>query len=99
MSGRNFWTKSTLGPIFGVMGIIFVSVVIIAQVIDIGGMGYAVKLAFYLSLIYIFFIMDIQLIRDNYYGIFTRHDYVMASMKLFADFVIIFSLLLEMCKS
>ena len=93
----NFISK--LGPIFGIMSLVLVTVLITAQALDIGGMGNAVVLALVLCLVVAFFLIDVQLIVQSQYGTFTKDDYVMASMKLFADFVLIFGILLEMCNN
>ena len=88
---------SKLGPVFGIMSLVLVVVLIAAQALNIGGMGNAFILALVLCLVTAFFIIDVQLIVQGQYTAFTKDDYVMASMKLFADFVLIFGILLEMC--
>ena len=44
-----------------------------------------------------FFLLDTQLILDGRYHQMDKDDYIFGSMKLFADFVLIFGLLLGLC--
>lgn len=44
-----------------------------------------------------FFVIDTQLILDGKYNQMDKDDYVFAAMKIYADFVLIFSLVLKAC--
>jgi FtsH-binding integral membrane protein len=47
--------------------------------------------------VFCFFLMDMQFILDGRYNQMDKDDYIFASMKLFADFVLIFGLILKLC--
>lgn len=70
-----------------------------AKALNMGGMSNSIVVYFVLCGMILFFLLDIQIIVGGYYCTFSKDDYVMASMKMFADYILIFGLLLDACSS
>jgi len=85
---------ASLGKIFLVLSFLFTIVLVVSSII---GIQHRLIMAIYIMIAMAFFIMDTQFILDGRYGNVMVEDYVFASMKLFADFVLIFTLLIKLC--
>jgi FtsH-binding integral membrane protein len=72
------------------------TVLIVATTLGVGGMGNAVVLGFVLVLMTAFFMADTTLILNGQYGPMNKDDYIFASMKLFADFILILTLVMQL---
>ena len=84
---------SKMGPTVAILGLVLCTVIITCMALGIGGLGNSILLSLLMLLVIGFFIMDIQFIVDGKYGTFTKDDYVLGSMKMFADFVLIFGII------
>lgn len=85
----------SLGTMFVVLSFVLVVVLIVGNYLDLGGMQYKGTMVACIMLSIAFLIFDTQLIIDGRYIDITVDDYVFMSMKLFADVVLIFSLILK----
>ena len=85
----------SLGTMFLVLSFLLVLVLIVSSVLDLGGFQSRFMMAIWITLAMAFFILDTQFIVDSRYVNVTVDDYVFASMKLFADFVLVFSLIIK----
>lgn len=86
-----------LGPTFLVLSMVLATVLICAKVFNLGGTSNVVIMAVLLVLAVAFFIVDTKLIIEGKYSPMTKDDYIFASMKLYADFILVFGLLMELC--
>jgi len=77
-----------------VLSFLLTFVVIASSQLGIGGMPYYPVMVFFLMFAMAFMILDTQLIIHDKYGQIGYDEYVFASMKLFADFVLMFVLLI-----
>jgi len=91
-TGANKGVKK-MGPTVAILGLVLCTVIITCMALGIGGLGNSILLSLLMLLVIGFFIMDIQFIVDGKYGTFTKDDYVLGSMKMFADFVLIFGII------
>lgn len=87
----------SLGKMFLVLTLLFVLVLVVSSLLGIGGIQHRLIMGLCIVGCMAFFIFDTQLILDGRYGNVRVEDSVYASMKLFADFVLIFSVLIKMC--
>jgi len=85
-----------MGPTVAVLGLVLATVMITCMALGIAGLANKLILSVAMVFIMCFFMMDIQFIVEGKYGVFTKDDYVLASMKLFADFILIFSILMTL---
>lgn len=85
-----------MGSGFLVLSIILATVLIVATTLGVGGMGSAVGLGFGLVLMTAFFMADTHLILNGQYGPMNKDDYIFASMKLFADFILILTIVMQL---
>jgi len=85
-------SASKMGPTVVILGLVLCTVIITCMALGIGGLGNSLILSLLMLLVIGFFILDIQFIVDGKYGTFTKDDYVLGSMKMFADFVLIFGI-------
>lgn len=92
MTGKKS-TASKLGGTFAVLSLVLCVVMIAASALGIAGMKSKLILSLVLVFMVVFFIIDTNLIISGTYSSMTKEDYIYGSMKLFADFVLIFSLL------
>ena len=81
---------------FVVLSFVLVVVLIVGNYLDLGGLQYKGTMVACIMLSIAFLIFDTQLIIDGRYIDITVDDYVFMSMKLFADFILIFSLILKL---
>lgn len=79
------------------MSLVAVTIVIACQALGIG-MKSKWFMGFMLVLIMCFFIFDTHLIVIGMYAPMNSDDYIFASMKLFADFVLIFGIMSKLCE-
>ena len=91
-TGANKGAKK-MGPTVAILGLVLCTVIITCMALGIGGLTNSLILSLLMVLVIGFFIMDIQFIVDGKYGTFTKDDYVLGSMKMFADFVLIFGII------
>lgn len=91
---------SKLGPTFVVLSIVLATVLIAAQVFDLGGANNVIFMALGLVFAVAFFIFDTKFILTGKYtnSPMTPDDYIFASMKLYADFILIFTILMSLCE-
>lgn len=89
------WWQS-LSTIFMVLSFLLTVAIIAGQQLEIGGMKYISTLIFWTMVAMTFMIFDTQFILDGKYVQITVDDSMFASMKLFADFVLLFGLLVKM---
>ena len=82
-----------MGPTVAVLGLVLCTVIITCMALGIGGLKNRLVLSLFMLLVIGFFIMDIQFIVKGRYNVFDKDDYVLGSMKMFADFILIFSIL------
>lgn len=87
----------SLGSMFLVLSFLLIIVLIVSSILDLPGMQSRLILAGWIVLAMAFLILDTQLIIGGYYVDITEDDYVFASMKLFADFVLIFQRIFQAC--
>jgi len=87
----------SLGSMFLVLSFLLVLVLTISSIFGLGGTQSRAAMAVWIILAMAFFILDTQFIIGGYYVEITVDDHVFASMKLFADFILIFSLLAKCC--
>jgi len=92
------WWQS-LTSIFLVLSFLLSVAIIVSQQLEIAAMKYTPTLIFWTMVAMTFMIFDTQWILDGKYVQITVDDYVFASMKLFADFVLLFGLLIKMLGS
>lgn len=88
-----------LGSAFLVLGFMLVVTLQTIEYLNLGGMSYKTSLVVWIMVGMFFYIIDIQLILDGRYHQMDKGDYIFASMKLTADFVLFFSLMLKTCSS
>jgi len=86
-----------LGPTFLVLSMVLATVLICAKVFNLGGTRNVAVMAVCLVLAVAFFIVDTKLIIDGKYSPMTKDDYIFASMKLYADFILVFTIIMELC--
>ena len=86
-----------LGPTFLVLSMVLATVLICAKVFNLGGTRNVAVMAVCLVLAVAFFIIDTKLIIDGKYSPMTKDDYIFASMKLYADFILVFTIIMELC--
>lgn len=86
-------TAQKLGGTFAVLSLVLCVVMIAASALGIAGMKSKLVLSLILVVMIVFFIIDTNLIVSGTYSSMTKEDYIYGSMKLFADFILIFSLL------
>ena len=87
-----------LGPIFGILGIIVVLIGLIFTVMADDGKKPDAKKGFFmfvaLALVLFYIVLDTWAITNGkYYKMVAQEDYIYGSAKLFADFVLFFTLL------
>jgi FtsH-binding integral membrane protein len=70
------------------------TVIIAAEFLDIASLSLEINMFFTLAFLMFFFMADTQLILGGRYGKISKDEWIFASMKLFADFILIFGLLL-----
>jgi len=85
-----------MGPTFAILGLVLATVMITCMALGIAGLANKVILSVAMVFIMGFFMMDIQFIVEGKYGVYNKDDYVLASMKLFADFILIFGILMSL---
>ena len=95
MSGADKKMKS-MGSTFLILSIVLATVLIASSVLEIGGMGSKLLLALVLMIAMGFFIADTQFIINGKYGQIGKEDYIFASMKLFADFILVFTIIMQL---
>lgn len=71
-------------------------VLIACSSLGIGGTKSSFVLALILLVATIFFILDTYLIVNGTYGTISKDDYILGSMKLFADYVLIFGIIMNL---
>lgn len=86
-----------LGPTFLVLSLVLATVLICAKVFELGGAGNVAIMAVCLVLAIAFFMVDTKLIIDGKYSPMTKDDYIFASMKLYADFILVFTIIMDLC--
>ena len=85
-----------MGSGFLVLSIILATVLVVATTLGVGGMGNALILGLVLVLMVAFFMADTHLILNGQYGPMNKDDYIFASMKLFADFILILTIVMQL---
>ena len=85
-----------LGSGFVVLSIMLATVLVVASTLGVGGMGNALILGLVLVLMVAFFMADTHLILNGMYGPMNKDDYIFASMKLFADFILILTIVMQL---
>lgn len=87
-----------LGPTFLVLSLVLATVLICAKVFDLGGAGNVAIMCVCLVLALAFMMVDTKLILDGKYSPMTKDDYIFASMKLYADFILVFTIIMSLCE-
>lgn len=95
LSGADKKMKA-MGSTFLILSIVLATVLIASSVLQIGGMGSKLLLSLVLMLAMGFFIADTQFIINGKYIQIDKDDYIFASMKLFADFILVFTLIMQL---
>ena len=85
-----------MGSTFLVLSIMLATVLVVATTLGVGGMRNALILGLVLVLMVAFFIADTHLIINGSYGPMNKDDYIFASMKLFADFILILTIVMSL---
>lgn len=86
-------TAKNLGGTFAILSLVLATVMIASSALGIAGMKSKLILSLILVVMILFFIIDTYLIVSGTYTAMTKEDYIYGSMKLFADFILIFGLL------
>ena len=86
-----------LGPTVAILSLVLATVVITCMALGIGGLYKPLGLSIVMLFFFGFFILDIYLITKGNYGVYQTDEYVFASMKLFADFILILSISMTLC--
>lgn len=86
----------TLGSTFLILSVLLATVLIAASALGIPGMKSKVILCVFLVITVAMLIADTQFVMSGRYGAIDKDDYVFASMKLFADFILMFTLIMQL---
>lgn len=95
LSGGDKKMKS-MGSTFLILSIVLATVLLASILLGIGGTGSTIMLVVIMLLACGFFIADTQFIINGKYGQISKDDYIFASMKLFADFILVFTIILQL---
>lgn len=82
---------------FVFLSFVVVTVLIACQALNIPGSRNKFILCLFLFLMWVFFMLDTHYIVNGLYGKMDPDDYIFASMKLFADFILIFGIMSKIC--
>ena len=96
MTGGNRNGMERFGQAFMILGLVLSITMTASVAAGVQGKHSKLIVTFSLCLIMAFFAIDMQLIVNGKYGSISKDDSVYASMKLFADFILIFGLISEL---
>ena len=89
--------KKAAGPNFLILTFLLALVIKVSSILDFDYSQNYYKFVVWILLAMAFLLFDTQFIIDGLYVDITEDDYVFASMKLFADFVLIFQRIFQAC--
>lgn len=87
-----------IGVPFLVLSTVLATVLITCTCLGIGGIGHPLMLSVFFIIALVFFIVDTRFIIDGSYKEMHEDDYIFGAMKLYADFILIFTLLMQLCE-
>jgi len=86
----------SLGTTFLVLSLVLTTVLIASTALGIAGTTSKILLSVFLLFATVFFIVDTQFIVDGRYAPMSKDDYIFGSMKLFADYILIFTIIMQL---
>lgn len=96
------WSKANglkkVGSTFLILSLVLTVFLITMKTLGLAGANNTSFMCIVLVIMTLFLILDVQLILNGYYNTGNEADYTFASMKLFADCVLIFGLLIQLSK-
>ena len=96
------WSKlnglKKVGTTFLILSLVLTVFLITMKTLGLAGASKTSTLCIVLVVMTLFLILDVQLILNGYYNTGKEADYTFASMKLFADCVLIFGVLVQLFK-